>query len=238
MLESDIDLATYTNLTQSFVNATFTGNLSGQGFTISGLAINSPSPAGIIGLFKTLNGSNIENVILEAFNITAGDIGNRYGALAAEVIGPNTRVKNIIVTNSTIDATSGGEAGALIGIVQGGSLELENITISAIVKGTRAIGGLIGYIDGDNVSYEVITGSNITILNSNTETNKGHIFGTIKINTVRPLIVHLTNINVINGDNLKLVNGTIGTGFTYLAGTDTAGTDFSDVSIIAPYPAE
>ena len=234
-IQNDIDLATYTNLTQSFVNATFTGNLSGQGFTISGLAIDAPNNSGFVGLFSSLSGSRIENLILNGFVITGsgGASGNRFGILASEVNGPNTRVKNIIVTNSTIDATTGDEAGALIGIVQFGTLELENITISAIVKGNDYIGGLIGFVDGNN--SEVVTGSNITILNSNDNGNKGHIFGTIR-NSGDPLsAVHLTNINVINGANLKLVDKAYDGSSTFLATPNTAGTDFTNASIIAPY---
>jgi hypothetical protein len=240
-LQNDIDLSSYTNLTKSFIDATFTGNLSGQSFTVLGLAVESPNNSGTIGLFKTLSGSSIEDLTLEAFNITGSGGGNgfRFGALAGEVSGPNTRLKNIIVTNSSIDTTTGGESGALIGILQRGTLELENITISAIVKGTSYIGGLIGFVDGLN--SEVLTGSNITILNTNLNPNsnatpnlsiKGHLFGTI-----RQSRVNITNINVINGASLNLVGFAFNNQTTYLVTPDdNAATDFSNASIIAPDP--
>jgi hypothetical protein len=236
---NDIDLSIYGVLTQSFINGTFTGNLSGQSFTVLGLAVESPNNSGTIGLFKTLSGSSIEDLTLEAFNITGngGGSGFRFGALAGEVSGPNTRLKNIIVTNSSIDTTTGGESGALIGILQRGTLELENITISAIVKGTSYIGGLIGFVDG--LHSEVLTGSNITILNTNPNPNsnanpnlsiKGHLFGTI-----RQSVVNITNINIINGESLKLVGFRFDNQTTYLVTPDdNAATDFSNASIIAP----
>jgi hypothetical protein len=186
ILENDIDLSSYTNLTRSFIDGTFSGNLYGQGFTISGLAINGGST---IGLFNSLSGANIDDIVIKNFNITGTLI---IGALAGEIVSPETTyISNILITNSsfhslttnaesrlgsliggiinsnlyisnvhsngTVDAISDW-SGGIIGIISGSNVEINQTTFSGIISGDQRVGGIIGYIIRDsNVTLQSIT---------------------------------------------------------------------------------
>jgi hypothetical protein len=76
-LQNNIDLVSFGTLDRSFIDATFTGNLSGQGFTIENLKINGTTN---IGLFREFgSGAYVNNVTLSAFSITSS--ANQVGKI-------------------------------------------------------------------------------------------------------------------------------------------------------------
>jgi hypothetical protein len=159
VLIRDIDLTDYQTLDNSFINGTFSGNLSGQGFTISNLTINAPS-SNEVGLFKNISGAFIENLIIDSFNVT-GDFAT--GSLIGKIIGGHNTVSSITITNSSISGD--GAVGGLIGENVGDALTINNVTNYATVSSTGSrTGGILGRsVNEVNISrvlnYGLVTSS-------------------------------------------------------------------------------
>jgi uncharacterized membrane protein (UPF0136 family) len=151
---NDIDLSSYGTLNRSFIDATFTGNLSGQGFTISGLSITATT--GNIGLFKQL-GTNaaIENITLSGFHIESDQALSDIGLLAGSINNAtDITIENIHAKNSTVEGKS--RTGGLIGFIYfGNDVVIRNIKNDFVVTGNDYhVGGLIGEIHTSNVIIE------------------------------------------------------------------------------------
>ena len=226
ILENDIDLSPYTNLTRSFIDGTFSGNLYGQGFTISGLAINASVSR--IGLFSRLSGANIDDIVIKNFNITGAQI---IGLLAGEIVSPEaTYISNILITNSSLHSSTSSEdsyvgsligsiinsnsyisnvhsngsvnalknfSGGIIGIINGSNVEINQTTFSGIISGRQRVGGIIGLVT--NVSNVTLQSITIPVGASITTTGSevGGIFGDV-----------FSGARAIIGSNLS-VQGTI-----------------------------
>jgi hypothetical protein len=165
-LQNNIDLVSFTNLTQSFINASFTGNLSGQGFTISNLMIDGSgnSDFGVnLALFRKLQNADIQNIVFENFNITGWGY---IGALSAE-FAQNITLSNINISGGFIRPSSDSGShyrpiGALAGNVLDANIFAHNIENSLYSLSQRQInGGLIGILGRSNLILNNATQSGV-----------------------------------------------------------------------------
>ncbi len=146
----DIDDAQY-----DFQGDVFTGELDGNGFTISNLTITNTTGGDFLGLFGKIQYARITNLHLDSVTIkvTGYDSGN-YGA---EFIGGLTGWQDYgFVSNCSVSGTVGTEAGwllyvgnvgGLVGEINGlhsGDLVMENCSSSATVNGGSNVGCLAG----------------------------------------------------------------------------------------------
>lgn len=168
VLVNDIDLSNYdwTPIGKTLTEP-FRGKLDGQGFTISGLQVESDftaatllPPSYAVGLFGVCDGAQIKNIKLQnvavsitsnsgyLYDLTNIDSGNLYaGAFAGYAIG-NTVLYNSFVSDgmvsavATDEAQSSPHAGGLIGFAQHSIVSFchNNSSVSASYKS-----GLFGY---------------------------------------------------------------------------------------------
>ena len=122
---------------------TYSGTFNGQGFTINGLYINTPS-AEYAGLFgDTANGAVVENVNLT--NVTV--IGNEY---AGGLDGVGNGTFSNVSSSGTVSGSS--IVGGLMGILFGSLTEGSSAgTVTVGVEGSDA-GGLVGYFQSGTIS--------------------------------------------------------------------------------------
>lgn len=140
-----------TNLTCSTTNylgttlRTFSGNFYGNGYTISGITNTN----GRVGLFTTLSGATIRNLILSGLSfssITSGPGGLLAGTNTGTSASTITRVR---IYNSTLSASNANGSGGLIGRATGpaniSDIMLQGVTISnTSTTNTTGAGGIIG----------------------------------------------------------------------------------------------
>jgi hypothetical protein len=250
-LTADIDLSAYTGTT-SVVNGTFTGTFDGNGYTVSDLTINATSIDNM-GLFSQISGASIQNLTLQAFNIT----GNKFvGALAAKVNGTGNVISNIQLLQSKVTGSS--FIGGLIGLVFSNvTLTMTDVTNTGDVSGSNQIGGLIGRVEDADVTMTNVTNtgdvsgsndyiggmiglvfSNVTLTMTNV-TNTGDVSGSNRSNRVGGMIgqvnsnVTLTMTNVNNTGDVSgknRVGGMIGYVLWNVTLTMTDVTNTGDVS--------
>ncbi len=127
------------NVTESM--GTLTSSLDGNGHTIN--------VSGGDAIFDNINGGNFQNVNINA-NIINKD-GQVIGALARTTSG-NVTLENINV-GGHIDAYTNGvqgdtDCGGLVGVVNDGTLNINNATTTVSIKGKSDAGGLVGYAKG------------------------------------------------------------------------------------------
>ena len=141
ILEADIDLSGAA--AGSFaVPGTFSGELDGNGFTLSGL--NAV-------LFEKLDGAQVSDLVIEGTTLTSNA---QKGALANEI--KNSVIENVQVRNLTIKNNTN-QVGGLAGLISGSTVKrisAENISI----KASDTIGGIAGQFDGTILSDCVVTG--------------------------------------------------------------------------------
>jgi hypothetical protein len=229
ILLNDIDLASFTNLTQSFINTTFTGNLSGQGFTISNLKINGSNNSENLALIRVLSDAAINNLVLENFNITGG---SRIAAMASHLT-QNITLSNINVSGGFLQVTTFTNAfrpaGPLAATADFASIFAENIQNSMNADFIeQAGGGVFGWIGNSNVILRNVTQSGI-LSGPNSSRWIGGIIGLVEINTN----ITMTGI-LISGGNISAgreVGGLIG----LFKGINLNGTDvtLNNVSVTA-----
>ncbi len=142
VLAADIDFAGVT-VQQAAVTGTFSGELDGNGYTITGL--NAP-------LFERTEGAVIENLNME--NISLAE-DSQKGALANEI--RNSTVQNVRVADLGINH-NGNQAGGLAGVISGSTVKqisVENLSMRA----SNTLGGIAGQFDGNLLSDCIVTGT-------------------------------------------------------------------------------
>ena len=130
--------------------APFEGTIDGGNHTIKGL-----SPNGYVSVVKVKN-------------LTNGAEGRAYGFIT---IAKNATVKNLKFVDVDIDIADGLAVGAVVGDARGGSLTIENVTVSGSVKGQDKIGGFVG-LAGYNDSTEFELAITNSTNNANIEANR------------------------------------------------------------------
>lgn len=125
------------------VSGTFSGELDGNGFTVTGLD-------GV--MFEKMDGAQVTDLIIEGSILTSND---QKGALANEV--KNSMIENVRIRNLTID-NNASQVGGLAGVISGSTVKrisAENISI----KADNTIGGIAGQFDGTLLSDCIVTGN-------------------------------------------------------------------------------
>ncbi|MDI6402296.1 ZmpA/ZmpB/ZmpC family metallo-endopeptidase-related protein [Balneolaceae bacterium ANBcel3] len=117
------------------VDGTFSGTYDGAGYAIRNLFIDRPSLTDT-GLFRSIQGGVIRNVVLENVQITGG---NRTGALAGQ-IGGSSEIENVHVSGE-LQSTSF-STGGLAGSVDRSSVHYSSAHV--VIDGYSSVGGLIG----------------------------------------------------------------------------------------------
>ncbi|MDR0832536.1 MAG: InlB B-repeat-containing protein, partial [Bacillales bacterium] len=177
-----------------FLSAEF----DGKGHTISNLSTSN-------GVFGTIRGGDIHDVILDNISITSTDTA---GILGSEILAGNlVELNNIVVKNSTINSSSINGTGGLFGYVNS-NLTIDNVIIenTIITSSDKATGGLIGLVDGSTTNLN-ITNVFVEVVVNSTNENVGGLFGETKNNS-KITMDHFSA--VLNVSGLDYVGGLIG----------------------------
>ncbi len=142
VLEADLDFSTLPS-GEFAVRGTFSGELNGNGHSISGLDAV---------LFEKMDGASVTDLTITDSNLTAD---TQKGALANEIRNSTVekiRVKNLVIEN---DAN---QAGGLAGIISGS--EVRKISVEDIsIRANNTIGGIAGQFDGRILEDCIVTGT-------------------------------------------------------------------------------
>lgn len=142
VLEADLDFSTLPS-GEFAVRGTFSGELNGNGHSISGLDAV---------LFEKMDGAAVTDLTITDSNLTAD---TQKGALANEIRNSTVekiRVKNLVIEN---DAN---QAGGLAGIISGS--EVRKISVEDIsIRANNTIGGIAGQFDGRILEDCIVTGT-------------------------------------------------------------------------------
>ena len=185
----------------------FNGDFNGNGYTVSGLYINTPSIGyvGLIGLIS--NPGKVHDLTVDC-NITAG---STIGAIAGYSLVTDNRTD--VISNCTVHGTITGTdtVGAIIGGKDPGN-DIVNCNSDAIVTGTIHVGGIIGAVtDGRcNITNCNFTGSVISTASS--PQYIGGLIGYINTwDTVNNSIVSGCNVTgTITANNGSYIGGIVG----------------------------
>ena len=142
VLEADLDFSS--SVSSDFaVAGTFSGELDGNGHTISGLDAV---------LFERMDGAFVSDLTIKGTNLTQNA---QKGALANDI--RNSIVEDIRVTNLTI-WNDGNQVGGLAGIISNSEIRrisMENLSI----RSNNTIGGIAGQFDGRIMEDCIVTGA-------------------------------------------------------------------------------
>ena len=200
-LEADLDFSQITlemplNAKSSSACVPYSGVFRGNGHTIKGLVmLNDTYPHA--GLFCTLEGATVENLIIDS---SCSFTGNSAGALSAFVTGPLTvtNVTNRGLINGTYKA--GGLVGDMKNLKQGNVVFFDNCLNEGNVSAVSMYaGGLIGHVGSNDGTTILIRSST----NNGTIRGKWNVGGIIAYFTSNPLI----QVNIINCTNNGSVLG-------------------------------
>lgn len=186
MLTADIDLKNYCHAAEDgkellswipigYVNNNWSGNMDGQGHTISHLYIKTAQ--NFVGLFGYTYGATIQDLIFDyakVENVSTTNTKTAYtGILAGYAYGALSHIKGIKTTNN---CTVIGQqiTGGIVGYAK---INLENCDNHSSVKGTDNVGGIAGSSIERNIRRSTNYG---TVENNNTSIGGiiGYAYGT------------------------------------------------------------
>ena len=186
MLTADIDLKNYCHAAEDgkellswipigYVNNSWSGNMDGQGHTISHLYIKTAQ--NFVGLFGHTYGATIQDLIFDnakVENVSTTNTKTTYtGILAGYAYGALSHIKGIKTTNN---CTVIGQqiTGGIVGYAK---INLENCDNHSSVKGTDNVGGIAGSSIERNIRRSTNYG---TVENNNTSIGGiiGNAYGT------------------------------------------------------------
>ena len=187
MLTADIDLKNYCHAAEDgkellswipigYVNNSWSGNMDGQGHTISHLYIKTAQ--NFVGLFGYTYGATIQDLIFDyakVENVSTTNANASYtGILAGYAYGDSpSHIKGIKTTNNC--TVIGQEiTGGIVGLAK---INLENCENHSSVKGTKSVGGIAGNSTERNIRRSTNYG---TVENNNTSIGGiiGNAYGT------------------------------------------------------------
>lgn len=161
-------------------SAVFEGIFDGNGKKLYNLNIQTNN---IGGIFAKISGATIKNLTID--NVHVVSTGERAGILAGQTEKSNqsettlsNHIENITILNSSAHAKNDGGAGALMGQNKW-VLDVSNIVVTntRIHNGLKNAGGLIGQLDGNNLTIkDVLIDAVITADGE----NAGGILGELK----------------------------------------------------------
>lgn len=143
-LTADID---FTNENFNGIS-TFSGSFDGDGYVLKNIILNNTADAS--GIFKTVNGATIKNVVVDGATVQGG---NRAGILVGQMNNGSV-IEQCAIINSTLSA--GDHVGSFAGNMAGGS-RIENCYSTASVTATASwTGGIVGLMDRNGDVSNVI----------------------------------------------------------------------------------
>ena len=148
MFDNDIDMSGVTGFEGIGTNTNaFKGTVYGNGHVVKNLTINTSSS--YQGLFGNINQATIKDLGVVDANVTGGDY---TGILVGQA--ENSQISNVYTSGTVTsnDAFVGGLVGDLT------DSTATNVYSTADVKGSAAVGGLIGFSDGSIVEKAFATG--------------------------------------------------------------------------------
>ncbi len=186
MLTADIDLKNYCHAAEDgkellswipigYVNNSWSGNMDGQGHTISHLYIKTAQ--NFVGLFGYTYGATIQDLIFDyakVENVSTTNTKTAYtGILAGYAYGALSHIKGIKTTNNCT-VTGQQITGGIVGYAK---INLENCDNHSSVKGTDNVGGIAGSSIERNIRRSTNYG---TVENNNTSIGGiiGNAYGT------------------------------------------------------------
>jgi len=141
----------------------FTGNLDGNGYTISNVEMTNDGFMGT-GLFGELNGATVTALRITDSSFTEGEANGIYGIGALAGVASNSTVGDITSSNLTVITadSSPNYMGGLVGIMIGASV-LEKSNFDGVVTNYTGLqnntGGLVGtMVDSGEVRNSYATG--------------------------------------------------------------------------------
>ncbi|MET3290902.1 UNVERIFIED_CONTAM: uncharacterized protein YjdB [Brevibacillus sp. OAP136] len=171
-LTQNIDLSSYAAgagwLPIATVGSPFYGHLDGDGFTITGLTINSGNAMGLfgsIGNSSTITNVTLENVSVKGLDSVGGLVGRNAGGtienscVTGSVTGPGTQTGGLVgldsggtITHSCFKGSVSGTqiVGGLVGASSGGTT-IESSFVTGNVSGSSYVGGLVGTNSSGNI---------------------------------------------------------------------------------------
>jgi prepilin-type N-terminal cleavage/methylation domain-containing protein len=233
---------------------TFTGNIDGNGKTLSNLVIHGINNIGFIGerATGTTENLNIDNITITGFdnvgfigyakidsvtkgiNITNANVSGRdaVGILA----GRSYQIGTMLNTNYVSGSVLGNNyVGGAVGYVNSSST-LSNIVVDAIVSGNSYVGGVVGYKTGtvSNVIYSTGSVSSVDLVNVGRVTGygaPGNSYANSEILVNDETVTGITS--TINGqevlyeriNTISFYNGVVD---SYIGGDDDANGYFYD----------
>ncbi|WP_025724459.1 InlB B-repeat-containing protein [Acholeplasma granularum] len=144
-LANDID---FTGFTWVGVSSTFSGELNGNGKTLSNLTYNVDQTTVFNGLFHNLNGAKVHNFEIENFNFTSSVATTRSAFIAGQVQGTDASIiENILIRNSSISAEQ--YVAAIVGRATGtnAQVHISNIKLDGVTIKGHYVAGIIADLD-------------------------------------------------------------------------------------------
>ena len=199
-LTADIDLSTVDNWTPIGNDTNyFWGTFDGQGHTISNMTINvnTPDANQFVGLFGGVRKATLKNFKMTNVNIDV--VGAKVRAAAVVGIAhsnsenhttANINLENITVDGCVINAEAKSNSLAVGGLsgycypANMTNISVSNLTINPKASSSVFAGGLVGYMQGQNISnngntraYYTVDGFTLKNITINSETNDSLIGG-------------------------------------------------------------
>ena len=181
-LEADIDLSKVPT-DQLVVKGSFTGELDGNGYTISNL-----SPSGNSAyIFEKISGGTIKDLNVENLELVVNDSQQaKVGALCGGFIGTaenRTTLDHIRLANVTMNGMPGA-AGSLVGQASNTSVtncraEQVVLTTASYTGSSLKTGGLLGSVLDTSVSNCYVSSLNLTAAQGFASTGIGGLIGSI-----------------------------------------------------------
>ncbi len=174
-----------TSLTNS--SKTFSGTFYGNGYTISDISITN----GRVGLFYSLSGATIQNLILDNIKVgtssTFSRVNNYTGILAGRINGANTLIQKVRIYNSSAYSRNSYGVGAIAGYVTK-SATITNVLLQDVTldSTSSSSGGLVGRINGASMDISDIY---VEATMKSTQ-GTGGLIGTVDNNSANVVVVN------------------------------------------------
>ena len=228
---SDIDMSSVSGFAPiGGTTAAFSGVFNGNGHVIKNMSVSGTAKA---GLFATLDGADVRNIVFE--NAKVASEGSYAGILAGQAVG-KTAVSGIRIVKSSVKA-GGTYAGLLAGEINGAEgltvkdIQITDSSLNTVANYAGAVSGRIGgYASVSGVKINKLTavgGSYIAgafgisdsaskVDISDISVNESNISGTSFVAGI--IGSGSANININNATVAKNVVSTTGTEAGYVAG--------------------
>ena len=149
VLKNDIDLnnVSWTPIGKSSTDG-YKGTFDGAKHVINGLTINSSDTNNPQGLFCSVYGGTVKNLVVQGSIISSYHTGGITGYLNGGTI--ENCVNNVEITNSATNGTTGG----IVGYVENSTATIKNcVNMAKVVSTKSTVGGIVGATgDTSNVS--------------------------------------------------------------------------------------